>query len=338
MNRPLVTGANGMLGRAVVAALAADPLGPQVTAYGREGLDLCDAAAVRDAVRRDKPDVVVNCAGWTAVDAAETDEASATAINGDAVRTLAEACAELGATLVHISTDYVFDGTARAPYAEDATPAPVSAYGRGKLAGERAVLETLPGTGYVVRTAWLYGGPRRDFVSTMIALEAERETVDAVADQVGQPTYAGDLAAQLVLLARSGAAPGVYHGTGGGSATWYDLAREVFTLLGADPARVRPVGGDAFPRPAARPAYGVLGHGRWTEAGLAPMRHWRDALHAAWPALRPRAGAPAGPSAVAPAGPPVVAPGSPPVVAPAGPPADATAGPAARPSMAGGPA
>ncbi|MFC6079680.1 dTDP-4-dehydrorhamnose reductase [Sphaerisporangium aureirubrum] len=285
MNRPLITGASGMLGRAVLAALAADPSGPQITAYDRAGLDLCDAGAVRAAVAADKPDVVVNCAGWTAVDAAEHDEAGAMAINGDAVRTLAEACADLGATLIHISTDYVFDGAARTPYAEDAAPAPVSAYGRTKLAGERAVLETLPETGYVVRTAWLYGGPRRDFVSTMIALEAERDTVHAVADQTGQPTWAGDLAAQLMLLARSGAAPGVYHGTGGGSATWYDLAREVFTLLGAGPERVRPTGSDAFPRPAARPAYGVLGHDRWAAAGLTPMRHWRDALRAAWPSM-----------------------------------------------------
>ncbi|GAA1505951.1 dTDP-4-dehydrorhamnose reductase [Sphaerisporangium rubeum] len=284
MNRPLVTGAGGMLGHAVVAALAADPSGPRFTAYDRGGLDLLDPAAVRDVIGRDRPDVVVNCAGSTAVDDAEIDEASATAINGDAVRTLAEVCADAGATLVHVSTDYVFDGTARTPYAEDAPPAPVSAYGRGKLAGERAVLST--GAGYVVRTAWLYGGPRRDFVSTMIALEAERETVGAVADQVGQPTWAGDLAAQLLLLARSGAAPGVYHGTNGGTATWYDLAREVFTLLGADPDRVRPVGSDAFPRPAARPAYSVLGHDRWAEAGLGPMRHWRDALHAAWPSMR----------------------------------------------------
>ncbi|WP_248961950.1 dTDP-4-dehydrorhamnose reductase [Sphaerisporangium perillae] len=285
MNRLLVTGASGMLGTALLAEAARDPASPDVLAYGRDGLDLRYPDGVREVLRQEKPDVVVNCAAWTAVDDAETREIDALAVNGNGVRGLALACAEVGARLLHLSTDYVFDGTARAPYAEDAPARPVNAYGRSKLAGERAVLELLPKDGYVVRSAWLYGAGGRNFVQTMIALERVRETVDVVDDQHGQPTWTADLAAQLLLLARGDAPPGVYHGTSSGQATWYELAREVFTLLGADPGRVRPVDGSAFPRPAARPAYSVLGHGRWAAAGVPPIRDWREALHAAWPSL-----------------------------------------------------
>ncbi|TDD75379.1 SDR family oxidoreductase, partial [Actinomadura rubrisoli] len=164
-------------------------------------------------------------------------------------------------------------------------PAPVNAYGRTKLAGERAVLGYEHG--YVVRTAWLYGAHGPNFVRTMARLAGERDSVEVVDDQVGQPTWTGDLAARIVELAGAEAAPaGIYHGTNGGRTSWFGLAREVFTLLGLDPERVRPTTSDRFPRPAARPAFSVLGHGRWARAGLAPMRGWREALHAAWPSLR----------------------------------------------------
>lgn len=285
MNRPLVTGVGGRLATALLAELASDPSSSEVLAYGRDRLDLRDPGRVREVIRAEKPDVVINCAAWTAVDDAETREAEALAVNGDGVRALARACADVDARLIHLSTDYVFDGTARAPYAEDAPASPVSAYGRGKLAGERAVLRELPEKGYVVRTAWLYGTGGRDFVQTMISLAGVRDTVDVVDDQFGQPTWSADLAAQLVRLARADAPPGVYHGTSSGQATWYDLAREVFTLLGADPRRVRRTGMAAFARPAARPVYTVLGHDRWAAAGLSPIRRWDEALRAAWPTI-----------------------------------------------------
>ncbi|MDH2428931.1 dTDP-4-dehydrorhamnose reductase [Sphaerisporangium sp. TRM90804] len=307
MTRILVTGARGMLGTALVAALEAerdaeapspaagdgsavrispDWRGCDILAFGRDRLDLGDPQAVVETVHREKPDVVFNCAAWTAVDDAEAREGEALAVNGTGARALASACADLGTRLVHVSTDYVFDGTTPAPYPEDAPTAPVNAYGRTKLAGERAVLELLPDTGYVVRTAWLYGGgPGSDFVRTMVKLAGVRETVNVVDDQRGQPTCTHDLAAQLVRLARAEAPPGVYHGTSSGQTTWYHLAREVFTLLGADPARVRPTTSADFPRPAARPANSVLAHTRWHEAGLPAMRDWRAALRAAWPRL-----------------------------------------------------
>ncbi|MEZ0071504.1 dTDP-4-dehydrorhamnose reductase [Planotetraspora sp. GP83] len=283
MTRWLITGAGGMLGTDLVAVLRAGR--HDVTPLDRAGLDLRDAEAVRRAVRELRPGAVVNCAAWTAVDDAETREDEALAVNGSAVQVLAEACLDAGAWLVQPSTDYVFDGGGREPYAEDAPTMPLNAYGRTKLAGEHAVVKTLPETGYVVRTAWLYGAAGPNFVRTMIRLAGERETVDVVNDQHGQPTWTADLARQIVALVEAGAPAGIYHGTSSGSTTWHGLAREVFALLGADPDRVRPVASEAFPRPAPRPASSVLGHGRWADAGLPPIRDWRDALHAAWPSL-----------------------------------------------------
>jgi dTDP-4-dehydrorhamnose reductase len=188
-----------------------------------------------------------------------------------------------------VSTDYVFAGDAEKPYTEDAATGPRSAYGRTKLAGEQAVLTTLPETGYVVRTAWLYGAGGGNFVRTMIKLEGVKDTLDVVDDQHGQPTWAADLADRLVRLgqgALAGTAPaGVYHGTSGGETTWYGLTRAVFEQLGADPERVRPTTSEAFVRPAPRPAYSVLGHDRWAAAGIEPIRDWREALEEAFPAV-----------------------------------------------------
>jgi dTDP-4-dehydrorhamnose reductase len=273
--RWLVTGAAGMLGHDVLAALE----GREVTALRRADLDVTDASAVAAAVAGH--DVVVNCAAWTAVDDAETHEAEALEVNGDGPRVLARACAGAGARLVHFSTDYVFDGSATTPYAEDAPLAPRSAYGRTKAAGETAVREELPDAHWVLRTAWLYGEHGPNFVRTMARLERERETVDVVDDQRGQPTWTGDLADRLVELVDSGAPAGVYHGTNAGETTWFGFARAVFEKAGLDPERIRPTDSGSFVRPAPRPAYSVLGHDAWAAAGLAPMRSWQDALAAA---------------------------------------------------------
>ncbi|MDT0433790.1 dTDP-4-dehydrorhamnose reductase [Streptomyces sp. NPDC005840] len=284
--RWLVTGAAGMLGRDTVGELARR--GAEVTGLDRAALDLTRPDAVEAALAAHRPDLVVNCAAYTAVDAAETDEATALRVNGDGPRHLARACAATGARLVHVSTDYVFPGDARAPYPEDHPTGPRTAYGRTKLAGERAVLTELPGASAVVRTAWLYGVHGRSFVRAMIGLEAERRTVDVVDDQYGQPTWSADVAARIADLGPlvGHGASGVFHATSRGVTTWYDLAREVFTRLGADPGRVRPVASAAFPRPAPRPAYSALGHGRWRGAGLPPTRPWRTALHEALPLIR----------------------------------------------------
>ncbi len=183
---------------------------------------------------------------------------------------------------MHVSTDYVFAGDAERPYEVDDPTEPRSAYGRTKLAGEQAVRQLLPESAYVVRTAWVYGAAGRNFVKTMVAMERTRPTIQVVDDQRGAPTWSADLARGLVELARSDAPAGVYHCTGSGDTTWFGLTQAIFAEVDADPARVEPTTTDAFPRPAPRPVYSVLSHASWGAAGLTPMPHWRDALHAAF--------------------------------------------------------
>ncbi|MFI7140968.1 dTDP-4-dehydrorhamnose reductase [Streptomyces massasporeus] len=285
--RWLITGAGGMLGRDVVEELTRR--GESVVGLDRAALDITSPPAVGSAVREHRPDLVVNCAAYTAVDDAETDEARALEINGDGPRLLARACAAHDARLIHVSTDYVFSGEARTtPYPEDHPTGPRTAYGRTKLAGERAVLDELPGASAVLRTAWLYGVHGSHFVRTMIGLEARRDTLDVVDDQRGQPTWSADVAERIADLGPllGPEAHGVFHATNSGEATWFDLAREVFSLIGADPDRVRPTSSAAFPRPAPRPAYSALAHRRWQEIGLPLPRDWRSALHEALPRIR----------------------------------------------------
>jgi dTDP-4-dehydrorhamnose reductase len=276
-----------MLGRDLIIALR--DRGVDARGLTRAELDVTDQRAVAAAVADCKPDVVANCAAWTAVDDAEAHETEALAVNGTGAGNLAtviaSGAAPAGCRLVHLSTDYVFSGDASRPYAEDADPGPRTAYGRTKLAGERAVHEALPQAGYVVRTAWLYGAHGPNFVATMIRLEGERSTVDVVADQHGQPTWTADVARQVIALAGSGAPAGIYHATSSGETTWFGLAGEVFRLLGADPARVRAVPSSACPRPAPRPRYSVLGHDAGAAAGIEPIGDWRVALRRAFPVL-----------------------------------------------------
>jgi dTDP-4-dehydrorhamnose reductase len=273
--RWLVTGSAGMLGQDVLTVLK--DAGIEATGLGRADLDITDADAVLAAVTGHS--VVVNCAAWTDVDGAETAEDAATAVNGTGVRNLAAACAATGARLLHVSTDYVLPGDATEPYAESAPTGPVNAYGRSKLVGEQAVLELLPESGYIVRTAWLYGEHGPNFVATMLKLAAQRDTLDVVDDQHGQPTWSYALAERLVELGRAGQAPaGVYHGTAIGRTTWLGLAREAYRLSGLDPERIRPTTSAAFTRPAVRPSFSVLGHDGWSAAGLAPLADWRVQL------------------------------------------------------------
>jgi dTDP-4-dehydrorhamnose reductase len=285
--RWLVTGSGGMLGFDLVAALAAG--GEDVIGLSRKELDVTDEATVAEALADCRPDVVVNCAAWTAVDDAEAHEDEALAVNGAGAANVAAAIAKgnaaPGCRLVHLSTDYVFAGDATAPYAEHGTTGPRTAYGRTKLAGEQAVRRLLPQSGTVLRTAWLYGAHGPNFVATMIRLEGDRPTVDVVADQRGQPTWTADVARRVIALVGSGAPAGIYHATSSGVATWFELAREVFLLLGADPDRVRATSTSAFPRPAPRPAYSVLGHDAWAAVGLEPIGDWRISLRRAFPAL-----------------------------------------------------
>ena len=269
--RLLVTGAAGMLGSDVVAAAA----GHDVVPFARADLDITDADAVRAAVRDVRPDAVINCAAWTDVDAAESEEAAATLINGEGAGHLAAAAAEAGAHVVHVSTDYVFPGHATAPYREDAPTGPIGAYGRSKLAGELAVENAAPSSHAIVRTAWVFGPHGKNFVDTMLRVGPERGEVTVVDDQLGCPTYTGHLAAALIAVAEA-RLHGVLHVAGGGRCTWWDLARETFARAGLE-VTVHRCSSDEFPRPAARPAYSVLGSTRSDAPALPP---WQDGLAA----------------------------------------------------------
>ncbi|MCS6554952.1 dTDP-4-dehydrorhamnose reductase [Curtobacterium flaccumfaciens] len=275
MTRYLITGAAGMLGQDLQAALA----GRDVTALSRADLDITDPAAVDAAVAGH--DVVINSAAYTKVDDAEDHEDDAHAVNATGPKLLAEAAVRHGAKLVTVSTDYVFDGNGTAPYAEDAPTDPINAYGRTKAAGEAFVRAIAPDTSYVVRTAWIYGAHGPNFAATMLRLAGSHDTVSVVTDQVGQPTWTGDLAARIVELVDGDAPAGIYHGTNAGQGSWFDFTQAIYRELGLDPERVLPTDSAAFVRPAPRPAYSVLGHDGWSRAGLGPMRDWRDALHAA---------------------------------------------------------
>jgi dTDP-4-dehydrorhamnose reductase len=285
----LVPGGTGQLGRSL-AALASPAVA--VGAPGSAELDLTDTGAVVAAVSafteaaaaEGRKPVVINAAAYTAVDAAETDERRAFAVNADGPRVLAAACASRRVPLVHVSTDYVFAGDGDRPYEPDDPLGPRSAYGRTKAAGENAVL----GSGarsWLVRTSWVYGAGGSNFVHTIRRLAGERDTLSVVDDQLGTPTWSDNLAAGLLELASricSGAAPErrVLHCTGAGEVTWYGFARAIFEEIGEDPGRVLPCTTAEFPRPAPRPAYSVLSNASWQAAGLTPLCHWRDALHA----------------------------------------------------------
>jgi dTDP-4-dehydrorhamnose reductase len=268
-----------MLGREVVTRLSSggDP-GWHVIALDRVALDITDPAAVHAAVALHRPDVVVNCAAFTAVDGAELREAEALRINGEGPAHLAAACADRGTRLIHISTDYVFHGTVRAPYFEDHPPCPGTAYGRTKLAGELAVLSRMPRRALIIRTAWLYAAHGRNFVRTMVESSRRGETVEVVDDQVGSPTFAADVADRILDLGRRPDTAGIFHAANGGEATWYELASRVFRLTGADPDLVRPVPTLSRTGRAPRPAYTVLGQRRWQAIGLEPLRDWHTAL------------------------------------------------------------
>lgn len=272
MTRYLVAGAGGMLGTDLLTVLA----DRDATGLTRADLDVTDSAAVLAAV--EGFDVVINASAYTRVDDAESDEGAAYAVNALGAQNLARATAVHGAALVQLSTDYVFDGTATTPYAENAPRNPQSAYGRTKAEGERLALEADPAGTRIVRTAWLYGEHGGNFAKTMLRLAAERDTVSVVTDQVGQPTWTMDLAHQIVRMLDAGAPAGVYHGTNSGTASWFDFARAVFELGGLDPDRVGPTESALFVRPAPRPTYSVLGHDAWSRVGVEPLRDWRTAL------------------------------------------------------------
>ena len=276
--RFVITGARGMLGSDLVEVLR----NREVVALSSKDLDVTIIDSIRSIIQPE--DVIINCAAYTNVDEAESNEDEAYAVNAVAVQNLAIVSREVNARLVTISTDYVFSGDAETPYLESEQRAAISAYGRSKAAGEAFAIDEHPTGTYVIRTAWLYGKNGANFAQTMLNLAATKEVWSVVDDQLGQPTWTHDLAKQIVALVDSDAPAGMYHATNSGEATWFEFAQAVLTEAGLDPDRITPTDSSSFVRPAPRPAYSVLGHGRWESVGLAPMRPWRDALHAAFKA------------------------------------------------------
>ncbi|HEU4725015.1 MAG TPA: dTDP-4-dehydrorhamnose reductase [Candidatus Eisenbacteria bacterium] len=271
--RILITGANGMLGRALAERLAA---GHTLLLWGRDEADLADEAAVRDASRGIQFDAIVHAAAFTEVDRCESDYGAALRGNRDTVRHVAALAKERGARFVTVSTDYVFDGTKGTPYLEEDPTAPVNAYGRSKLEGERAALES-GAAALVVRTSWLFGPGGKNFVDTIAGKLERGEPLEVVDDQRGSPTYTRDLAHGIARLLGRGTT-GVVHVTNRGETTWYGFAVAIAKYIGSS-TPITPVTTDRFPRPAARPRYSVLSGERFASVTGEPMPPWESALH-----------------------------------------------------------
>jgi dTDP-4-dehydrorhamnose reductase len=280
----LITGGFGQLGNAVSKEL--DNRGILYTLWGSHNLDITKGQIVFDLISQLSPEVIVNCAAWTDVDGAESNELQASRVNADGAENLAIAAKHCTAKLIHISTDYVFSGESKSPWRISDVINPQSAYGRTKADGEARVIRAYEENTTVVRTAWLYSLWGNNFAKTItrLAIHGDGE-VRVVTDQVGQPTSATDLAMQLVDLGLSNSPAGIYHGTNAGQGKWFEFAQSIFKLTGADINRVVPVSSSEYPRPAKRPAYSVLSHESWANSTVEPLRDWRIALKEAMPAI-----------------------------------------------------
>ena len=280
----LITGGSGQLGLAIQKELISQEI--DFVASNSKELDITTPLIVDQLVDFVKPAVIVNTAAWTDVDGAETNQSVAYSVNALGPQNLAIAARKFGARLVQVSTDYVFSGDNTSPWSENAAHNPQSVYGSTKSEGEKFVRAALPKDSYVVRTAWLYSAEGKNFVKKMmnLALRSTAE-VNVVNDQLGQPTFAGDLAKQIVDLVLSNAPVGIYHGTNSGQATWFEFAQEIFKLSGADLSRVIPVPTSGYPKLAKRPSYSVLGHDAWSNTALTAMQDWRIALAGSMPAI-----------------------------------------------------
>ena len=274
----LVTGANGQLGREMQRLSAVSPNNYTFTDVAE--LNVTDAGAVRQAVAQTRAEVIVNCAAYTNVERAEEDEEAADRLNRGAAENLARAAEANGATLIHVSTDYVFDGTGHRPYTEDMATSPLGAYGRTKLAGEEAVKAS--GCRYLIlRTAWLYSEYGNNFLKTMLRLTSERETLRVVFDQVGTPTYAGDLALAIFSLIEAGrytGNEGVYHFTDEGVCSWYDFAKAIAEYAGHRRCDIQPCHSDEFPSKVKRPSYSVLDKTKFKKTFGIAIPYWTDSL------------------------------------------------------------
>ncbi|MFV0299108.1 MAG: dTDP-4-dehydrorhamnose reductase [Hyphomicrobiaceae bacterium] len=284
--RLLIAGWHGQLATALLDLAPGDP-DVKALAAGRPALDLCEPASITRAMTDFGPDIVINAAAYTAVDKAETDQQAAFALNRDGPGLLAEAAARRGAAIIHVSTDYVFDGRKPTSYVEDDPTGPLSVYGKSKLAGEQAVQAANPRHA-IVRTAWVHSAGGNNFVKTMLRLAGERDHLRVVDDQIGSPTYAPHLAAAMLALARrivaadaTSPAWGIYHAAGSGEVTWCGLAREIFRVssaLGGPSAEVEAITTADYPTPAPRPANSRLDCGKLATMHGIHMPPWQDGV------------------------------------------------------------
>ena len=279
----LVLGGSGQLGQSLKEVLAQS--GIEHIVVGRNEVDITHQSNVESFLKTTQPTVVVNCAAWTAVDAAEDHVAEANIINNVGTRHIAIASRKNNARLFHVSTDYVFPGTSNKPYAEHDATGPVSVYGKSKLAGEQAIQNEHPENSLIIRTAWLYSQYQANFVKTMVRKALQTAPVRVVSDQLGQPTLATDLARHMIMLANHPTANGIFHGTNSGSTSWFGLTLAIYRALGVDEALVTPVPSSEYPTKATRPSNSVLSHQRTIDLGIPEMQNWEDALKIALPEI-----------------------------------------------------
>lgn len=277
--RVLITGAGGQVGRELISSAAVEV---RIEAFVRDQLDISDAQAVAAVVERSRPDLIINAAAYTAVDRAETDAVRAEAVNAVGPGNLVDAANRCGARLIHVSTDYVFDGERARPYRSDDATAPLNVYGRTKLAGERAILAAAHGA-VVLRTAWVYAAHGRNFLLTMLRLMNERRTVSVVSDQIGAPTSAASIADVIWRIARSSPTSGLHHWTDAGVASWYDFAVAIAEegaqrKLIPGSVEIKPISTEEYPTAARRPRMSLLDCRSTVAATGAQRFHWRTWL------------------------------------------------------------
>ena len=279
MTRIAVVGAGGMLGADLMTVLRTH----SPTGFTKADLDITDSKAVTVALQGF--DIVINAAAYTRVDEAETQRDLAFAVNAKGPKHIAQACARYEQRMIHVSTDYVFDGKASSPYKTHHSPRPQSVYGTSKAEGEAHVSKFLPDSSMIVRTGWLYGQSESNFVSTILSLSQTRDTMHVVDDQIGQPTWSQDVAHMIENLIASDTRSGIFHGTNSGHTSWWSFAQRIFITAGLDPERILATTSADFFRPAPRPAWSVLDHADWNLQGLPEPRSWENAFAEAWDTL-----------------------------------------------------
>jgi len=279
-----ITGGSGQLSRSLVDLL--DKEGVAYITWSHKDLDVADDSSI-SVIKETCPDLLINCAAWTNVDAAEDFPEKATRVNQVGPRNMARAAKELKIPLVHISTDYVFSGQGGKPWSTESKTEPMSSYGLSKLLGEKEITKSLDVSFYILRTAWLYGPYGRNFSKTILKKAINsKEPINVVSDQIGQPTTTKSLAQQIFKVAKGRVPSGIYHATNTGQASWWDFAYEIFALAGEDVERVRPSNSEDFPSKVKRPKYSVLDQSAWSKVGMETMPEWREALKEVFPEIR----------------------------------------------------